>query len=375
MSKESFIGGDYIETTGGSAKNFAGANIENSSLGNQFTQKGLDSGVTYNVNDPAPKIEVGSLGQSYIIVVGTQDHSSSTARNLLLQNVGTGSKLMFVHQALRRMRLNKGAIKFDYLLCVRGYSANQRNAIKAAVEKFGGNYVEVRSAKEIINFINNGKENDRKNKPVKQLIFYSHGVVGEISLGLAPAGFDITEYSFEKAEADQLKSSSFTLGANIYLYSCRGGIGNSEISRSVYINPQGSKTDPNNRYNILSSESIAQNISNNTKATVYAYLRRTDYEETLFTRDELCFSDYMKIRNGNTTLKPSAACNKYSYLLDKKYTLTPDETKRWKDWQAIESNLQSIDGALFDPDGARHNVKAAPSPEGVPEDMKTFKPQ
>ncbi|MBW8523115.1 hypothetical protein K0U91_00475 [Chryseobacterium chendengshani] len=58
MSKESFIGGDYIETTGGSAKNFAGANIENSSLGNQFTQNGLDTGVTYNVNEPPPKINL-----------------------------------------------------------------------------------------------------------------------------------------------------------------------------------------------------------------------------------------------------------------------------------------------------------------------------
>lgn len=58
MSKESYIGGDYIETTGGSARNFAGGNIENSSLGNQFTQKGLDSGVTYGINEPPPKIEV-----------------------------------------------------------------------------------------------------------------------------------------------------------------------------------------------------------------------------------------------------------------------------------------------------------------------------
>lgn len=56
MGKESYIGGDYIETTGGSAKNFAGGSIENSSLANQFTQNGLDSGVTYGINEDAPQI-------------------------------------------------------------------------------------------------------------------------------------------------------------------------------------------------------------------------------------------------------------------------------------------------------------------------------
>ncbi|WP_443938170.1 hypothetical protein [Pedobacter sp. MW01-1-1] len=309
---------------------------------------------------------------SYIIVIGTQSHSSSQARNWLLQDVGPGSKLMFVHQGLRRMRLNPH-IKFEYLLCIRDYSSAQRNAIKEAVEnKFKGKYVEVSSAQDVINYINN--DTNRNLRPIKQLIFYSHGVVGEISLGLAPAGMDITAYSFEKEEVAKLKKESFSDEANIYLFSCRSGIGNSNISRTIYINPKGSKTDANNRYNILSTESIAQKFANSTKATVHAYLRRTDYEETLFTTDELCFSDYMKIRQGNNSIKPSNKCSRYSYLLDKKYKLNSAETKRWEDWKAIESNMKNIDDAWFDPDGARNNVKAAPSPEGVPGDMKTFKP-
>lgn len=57
MGKESFIGGDYIETTGGASKTYAGKNIENSSLGNQFTQNGLGSGVTYGTNESAPNLK------------------------------------------------------------------------------------------------------------------------------------------------------------------------------------------------------------------------------------------------------------------------------------------------------------------------------
>lgn len=382
MSKESYIGGDYIETTGGNNLNYAKGSITNSSIV-QVIQTGKEKGVTYNLNKVARRIEALANEFSYIIVVGTQDHSSSTARNRLLQNVGEGSKLMFVHQALRRMRLNNGAIKFEFLLCKRGYSSSQRVAIKKSVENnYNGKYIEVSSAKQIINYINTcDKTNssttskDRQRKKIQQLLFYSHGVVGEISLGLAPAGVDITEYSFEKEQAVKLNKDAFSFGASIYLYSCRAGIGNKNVSKSIYINPKGSKTDPKSRYNLLSSESIAQKISNSTKTTVYAFLRRTDYEETLFTRDELCFSDYMKIRKDNSQIRTRNYCNKYSYLLNKSVPLNGEDNKRWSIWSTTEANLEKIDGAWFDPDGARHNVKAAPTPAGVPATMMTFTPK
>lgn len=57
------------------------------------------------------------------------------------------------------------------------------------------------------------------------------------------------------------------------------------------------------------------------------------------------------------------------------YVLNSSEIQRWQEWSAIESNMRKIDDAWFDPDGARHNVKSAPSPEGVPSEMQTFKPQ
>lgn len=54
MSKESFIGGDYIETTGGDTKVY-GENIFNSSATN-FLQDGATSGVFHGTNNPAPLI-------------------------------------------------------------------------------------------------------------------------------------------------------------------------------------------------------------------------------------------------------------------------------------------------------------------------------
>lgn len=92
MSKESYIGGDYIETTGGAAKNFAGGNIENSSFGNQFTQNGLDSGVTYGINEAAPIINgIREEIFLYLIFFIDEDHKGklmiSEASQTRLKNI------------------------------------------------------------------------------------------------------------------------------------------------------------------------------------------------------------------------------------------------------------------------------------------------
>lgn len=78
MSKESYIGGDYIETTGGSVKVYAQGNIENYSA-KHFAQKGDESGVVYAKNEEPPVIERLVSGLTYIIVVGTQNHRSDAS--------------------------------------------------------------------------------------------------------------------------------------------------------------------------------------------------------------------------------------------------------------------------------------------------------
>lgn len=70
MSKESFIGGDYIETTGVSTKIYSAEDIENTS-NKYFAQKGEEEGVSYGKNDEPPNVESILNGLTYIIVVGT----------------------------------------------------------------------------------------------------------------------------------------------------------------------------------------------------------------------------------------------------------------------------------------------------------------
>lgn len=70
MSKESYIGGDYIETTGGDNLLFAKGNIVNSSA-LEVRQKGKETGVAYKTNQPAPSM--GSLDLIKIAINTTYD--------------------------------------------------------------------------------------------------------------------------------------------------------------------------------------------------------------------------------------------------------------------------------------------------------------
>ncbi|MEO8255703.1 MAG: hypothetical protein ABI554_15100, partial [Flavobacterium sp.] len=334
-----------------------------------------------------------------IVIIGTQNHRGDTALDnpkSWVMGVGSGSKLMFAHQAIRRVRMNKDA-KFAVLMCEDGYDAEHLKAVKdAVINLYGGEFYQVNSAQQIINYINSGDKTKsgiseaRNNNKVKQLFFYGHGLVGEIALGMGKFG-DFSDYAFGAEEALKLSTDAFNSNSHIYSFACRTGLGNPDIDKSIYKKQIKSSTSigltsmgiplshdefETVKMPLYSAQSIAQKISNQTNATVYAYLRRSDYEETLFTKDELCFSDYMKIREGDKNIKPNKErCgNKYDYLLSSKYKLTEEENKRWSEWKSIESNLKKVAGAFFDPDGARHNVKAAPSPVGVPADMQTFKP-
>jgi|GEM_PF-644176 len=54
MSKETFIGGDYLEFTGGNNLNYGKEGIEN--IGSKVIQVGVENGVIYGVNGKAPTI-------------------------------------------------------------------------------------------------------------------------------------------------------------------------------------------------------------------------------------------------------------------------------------------------------------------------------
>lgn len=91
MSKESYIGGDYIETTGGSTKIYAAEDIENSSA-MYFAQTGSDDGVLYGMNEDPPIIDpTKEIVFLYLLFYVSEEHKGklmiSEASQTRLQNI------------------------------------------------------------------------------------------------------------------------------------------------------------------------------------------------------------------------------------------------------------------------------------------------
>lgn len=131
-----------------------------------------------------------SYSKVNIIVIGTQQHSSDWWRNVdplglnPVAGVGRNSKLMFVHQAIRTIRL--GLIyKWIVLLCSEGYTASQLDHIEKTVtgitNKAGEKIVldchMISSLDDIVSYINSLSAKKQK---IETLYFYAHGVVKEI---------------------------------------------------------------------------------------------------------------------------------------------------------------------------------------------------
>lgn len=281
-----------------------------------------------------------------IIIIGTQQHrggnfiiSQFIGGGILGQPVSKYNKMMFVHQALREVKLGKDKM-WTVLLCTQGYSTKQIEEIKNAfnnketmncsvndIIEIGDNDLD-----SIINYINladtkkNTEIKKREYIKISHLSIYSHGLPDGIYLWMD----DVPPYqkAFNKAEVLKLKESAFSENSQIYCYSCRTGIGNDAEDFTK------SKIDPD------TDNSIAQNIANVTGATVHAYQSRTSYEDTLVKPE-----DRKKIE-----------------AMRSKADAIPDYSLLYEIW---ESETYIVDKAILYPEGALNPVKADTTPKGL----------
>lgn len=165
-----------------------------------------------------------------------------------------------------------------------------------------------------------------------------------------------------------MSSNVFTKDALIYSFACRTGLGNNAIDTTVYKNEKKGE-----RSNLLSSESLAQKMADTTHATVYAYLKRTWYGDTLFTNDEYDFMDAYRAYRYKTPPERAKVKSGEKYNTILKNGSNPDESRRFNELEKIRKEFEYIDGAKFLPRGALHPVRAGETPKGLPDDMKTFK--
>ena len=313
-----------------------------------------------------------------IVIIGTQQHSSTMWRNILPGvDVGSNSKFMFVHQAIRTVRL--GILhKWCILLCNEGYSSAQQWAIRQAFDEIKSNdhkkvvidFQTISSPQDIISYINEAKK--RKHK-IGSIYFYSHGVVKKILPWMK--GFRERDV-FDEEVAKDIHPDSFTNNAKIYSYACRTGLGNPKIDQDrnkyyVYYTGMWSKIsiEP---MPLKLEESLAQKMANASHALVYAFLRRTDYSNTLFTSDEYDFLDACDASRMHKKAKRQP--NRYKHIIEKK-RLTLAEFDRFNRLNTIRNSQLPIDGGIFRKTGALHSVSAAETPKHTSPSMFVFRLQ
>ena len=327
-------------------------------------------------------------------VVATQQHNGDfwkgVVKDIFGDAVGENSKFMFAHQSLRRVLLNPD-LKHTILLCKQGYTEKQKKVLIDRFLELKCKIWQIDSAQHVVNYINTKDPNDdgpfkavRLIEKVERLLIYSHGIVGKICLGMGHVGEGDDRLKFDKEIAKKLNPLAFAVGAKVYSFSCRTGLGNPEIKKSIY-KTQVRNSSPigvtstgipisRDEYETIqmplySAQSLAQAIANSGKVTTLAYLCRSDYEDTLNTPDELDFYDayragvYNKKRNRNN----------YD-ILARLGQPTQEEMERYKLLnERFESRIM-VDKMRFDPQGAFHPVKGGTTPVGLPQDMKTYKP-
>ena len=265
-----------------------------------------------------------------LIIVGTEQHSESY-----------GNKLMFPAQAVREIKQNYKDNKHANIVIFKDkFTALQLSIIKRDARKWNKDlyFKQINSVNDLIAYINNGDTTvDRSKLKISTIKIFSHGLPSILDFGLD--GKNEASQRFKIEHVSQLKKESFSSRPIIYSFACRTG--NSD-NRVVTLR-EGYKYDSETIKLVKPQESLAQVLANHLDATVYAYLKRSNYTSSwLDGGDKLYTKDYMTIEDEEVS-----------------NPLNP------KDWYKATLGDSRWDEALWNPAGAYLAPSSGVSPGGL----------
>lgn len=295
------------------------------------------------------KVETDILINETIIIVGTEQSYTNPA-----------NKLMFPAQAVRliKNKLSKHP-NLDVLIFKDGYTEKQLSAITKAITNYNkkSRVIHLKSVSEVINFFNYGqRDGNQKRYPyrkISEIYIYSHGYVRSNNEGVIAFGYEgknaatqeLDISHFNKINNDVFLEKNLTI---MYSYACRTGIGTASESAT---NPQ-------------KNNSLAKKIANKGKIVVYAYMRRSLYEDTWGSQ----------LHRHTYASDNDAGDSKFeNFKSDVKDAFTTDPSDM-SNYNNYRKNEVKIDGAIWNPSGAYSGVKAGDWPPGVPSTFDLYKP-
>ncbi|MDD0968427.1 MULTISPECIES: hypothetical protein [Pseudomonas] len=323
----------------------------------------------------------GTLAQDYVTVVGAS--YMSTIENWRGQK---GNKMRFINQGIRQLtKYPEGTPSFSkqrvFLIFKDDYPQNLLAALKLVVERdHGAQYRELDSISGLVDFI---FTRQRRGREIKQLDFFSHGVVGAIELGYE---LDKREsYRLRDAQAKMFKPEAFAYGAKIHSYACRTGLG---INAERWV-LEGE--DPH--YEL----SLAQIMANATRTTVMAFPRRSNYDTTYGTNaerqsvpgtrqrmvsDREAMESYTsknieyqrKLAEHRKTAKNPTAELPDEKAPQKPLSTVTDEERKLVAHEDSRSFHEKTVGYPLDALGAHRDVRSGDTPTGVPAHLLEYRP-
>ncbi|GAA5630912.1 hypothetical protein Acal02_01527 [Acinetobacter calcoaceticus] len=269
-----------------------------------------------------------------------------------------GNQYMFINQGLLQLRLFPSAtsdLKIQRILVVfqHGYTSADIQRINEYTAQLNARIVYVKTVDELIQFINQRVE---KKRAIKKLIFFSHGLVGRISLRYE--GDDVASGEFTKASVNQVNKLAFDYDAEVISYACRTGIGEdgNSFNNSVEAQPE---------------KSLAQDMANQWMITVKAFERRSLYAKTYGTGTEI-----QKTKESKGILEEYKQKNDlYKQGKSKDKPQKPPNYDLLKErFDAIvtrDNNAQGDDGPIM-PLGAWHLPTSGATPTGLKHGLQTY---
>lgn len=215
----------------------------------------------------------------YVTVVGCSNPSafdSISPREIAsnLWNGQDGDKVMFINQGIRQVREYPPAKPDDsvqrvFLIFTEGYSRPLLDAVRDIVTDYGTKYRELSSIADLVDFV---AVRRRKKRLIKQMDFYSHGVVMQVEFGYHTEKEE--SYRLRDAQGRMLDPKAFEWDAKICSYACRTGLG-IDIGNKL-------DEDEDPQY----AHSLAQLLADSADVEVYAFPRRSLYDQTYGTAED-----------------------------------------------------------------------------------------
>lgn len=258
-------------------------------------------------------------------------------------------KMMFIAAAYAKVKDLRFATKKTVAYVDNGYTRAEKLTLDSLRDKYGFEIVKIASSADVIALLNK----DRDECKLQDVAFFSHGVVGRITLNYHE---DENEIPFGLNNFTSVRKDAFMSSGRIYSYACRTGV-------AVEDYKLGFKAEADAKPEI----SLAQKMADYFDIEVHAFLRRSFYGNVLRAKSQ---SDFI-----SSTLKTERATKDGSIIdipPDHEALPHPGLADGWN--PASGPKREGTDNyALWRKGGGLALPVAADSPEGLPTEMRVFK--